>query len=109
VNTAILILLAFVGSTAFTALVSHLLQKTKYNADVRKVGSDIALADANKKDIITQASERALNMVVSQLEVAQKRILFLEEQLANALERITQLEQEAARPRPSTMRERRDD
>lgn len=91
-ETILLVLLAIVSSTALTTVISHVLTQRRYKAEVLKVHSDSALSDATSKDLITQASERALNMVVNQLEMAQKRILHLEEELNKALERITTLE-----------------
>jgi len=84
-NLYVTLLVAVLASSTLTVVTQKLLNGRAYDASV-------ALTDANTADIISQASERAINMVVTQLQQAQSRIALLEQMLVDANGRITVLE-----------------
>ena len=82
------------GGGGFATIVVKVLERRQTAAQTTKTTAEAEMTDAQRTDIITQASQRAVSMMSEQLAAAYARITVLESAVSTQTDRIKVLEEQ---------------
>lgn len=101
-NPWVTIVIAILGSSAFTTLIVKLFDRHKTEADASKI-------KAEATDVLTQVWERSLEHVQKELEIQRRRVYDLEKKLDAAYLKISEQNMEMAQLKAALAGRRKDD